>query len=269
MIINSHVHISLYENNAEDLNGALVALVDDMAKYGINYAVVIPDNLENLPSIADLDKAISLTQGKKRFFLLGSPQIMQRGASEVAKYEELFKNKTIKGIKFFPGHDPYYPTDKRCEPYYKLCEKLDYPVIFHTGENSGDSECAKWNDPKYIAEVADNHPDLKIVIAHYFWPKMDYCYETTKNISNIFFDLSAMADEEVVELTGGIDIVKNVLAKTINDRPDKILFGTDWPMCKTKNHIDLIKSLQLDTKTEDKIFFQNAVKLYKLPIEQS
>ena len=142
MIINSHVHISLYENNADSLEAALTALLNDMAKNGISYAIVIPDNLEKLPSIADLDKAIDLIKGRNNFFLLGSPQIIQRGASEIAKYKELIKNKTIKGIKFFPGHDPYYPTDERCQPYYSLCEKLEVPVIFHTGENSGDNECA-------------------------------------------------------------------------------------------------------------------------------
>lgn len=267
MKINAHVHISIYNNNAPDLAGAFQALLDDMAKHEINFAIVIPDNIENLSTIADLNKAKELISENDKFFLLGSPQITQRGSSEVDAYEKLILGKTIRGIKLFPGHDPYYPTDKRCEPYYRLCEKSDVPVVFHTGENSGDSECARWNDPKYIVEVAKKYPALKIVIAHYFWPKMDFCYEITKNLPNIYFDLSAVADEEVVEATGGLEIIKNILTKTIADRPDKIIFGTDWPMCKTKNHIDLIDSLNLELKINNNIFFNNAVNLYKLPLD--
>ena len=120
---------------------------------------------------------------------------------------------------------------------------------------------------KEIVEVAKKHPALKIVIAHYFWPKMDYCYEITRDVPNIYFDLSAVADEEVVEATGGLEIIKNVLKKTIADRPDKVIFGTDWPMCKTKNHIDLIDSLNLAAESNNNIFFNNAVKLYKLPLD--
>jgi predicted TIM-barrel fold metal-dependent hydrolase len=266
MKIDSHVHISIFENNANNLEGAFASLLENMEKNEVDYAIIIPDNIKNSPNVADLDKAISLIKGNNKFFLLGSPQIIQRGSSEATKYEKLIKKGVIKGVKFFPGHDPYYPIDERCHPYYKLCENLDIPVLFHTGENSGDSECSKWNDPKYIVEIAKSYPNLKIIIAHYFWPKMDYCYKITKNIPNIYFDIAAMADEEVIEKSGGIKKIKNILEKTINDSKDKIIFGTDWPMCKIENHINLIKSLNLETKIEDRIFYKNAIKLYKLPV---
>lgn len=264
MKIDSHVHISIFEKNAENLEEAFALLSKNMEKNGVDFAIVIPDNIENSPSVADLDKAMSIIKGNKKFFLLGSPQITQRGASEIGKYEKLIKEKTIKAIKFFPGHDPYYPTDERCRPYYELCQDLDVPVLFHTGENSGDSECAKWNDPKYIVEVAEDYPKLKIIIAHYFWPEMDYCYETTKGISNIYFDIAAMADDEVVEKSGGIEKVKNVLRKTIDGGGNKVILGSDWPMCKMESHINLIKSLGLGEDIEDKIFYGNAIELYKL-----
>ncbi len=267
MKINAHTHISIFEDNAKNLEESFILLQKNMKNNHIDYAIVIPDNIENSPDIADLKMAQKLIQKNNKFFLLGSPQIIQRGSSEIIKYEKLITKKTIKGIKFFPGHDPYYPTYKKCFPYYELCDKFDIPILFHTGENSGDSECSKWNDPKYIVEIAKKFPTLKIIIAHYFWPKMDYCYEITKNISNIYFDITAMADDEVIKKSGGIKKIKNILKKTINDKSDKVIFGTDWPMCKTKNHIDLIESLELEKNIEDKIFYKNAIKLYHLPIQ--
>ncbi|KKP79763.1 MAG: hypothetical protein A2271_00460 [Candidatus Moranbacteria bacterium RIFOXYA12_FULL_35_19] len=266
MIIDSHIHLSLYNNNAKSLQDVFGLFLEEMRKNGINSAIIIPDNIEGSDSIADLDKAIELIGKRKNLFLLGSPQIIQRGSSELEKYRKLLEEGKIKGLKFFPGHDPYYPTDERCLPYYELCQELDVPVLFHTGENSGDSECAKWNDPKYIVEVAKKYSKLKIIITHYYWPKMDYCYEITKNISNIYFETAAMADAEVIEKSGGIEKVKEILRKTIADRPDKVIFGTDWPMCKIEEHIELVKSLGLDSEVGEKVFSGNSLEIYKLTI---
>lgn len=266
MIIDSHVHISLYNDNAKSLQEAFDVFLKEMEKNGISGAIVIPDNIEGSNSIADLDKAIELIGDRKNLFLLGSPQIIQRGSNELEKYRKFLEEGKIKGLKFFPGHDPYYPTDERCLPYYELCQDLDAPVLFHTGENSGDSECAKWNDPKYIVGVAKKYPKLKVIITHYYWPKLDYCYEVTKDIPNIYFETAAMADSEVVEKSGGVEKIIEILQKTIADRPDKVIFGTDWPMCKIEEHIKLVKSLGLEKKTEEKIFRNNTIKIYKLSL---
>jgi len=266
MIIDSHVHISLYNDNAKSLQGAFDLFLEEMQKNGIGSAIIVPDNIESSDSIVDLDKAIELIGERKNLFLLGSPQIIQRGSSELEKYQKLLEEGKIKGLKFFPGHDPYYPTDERCLPYYELCQNFDVPVLFHTGENSGDSECAKWNDPKYIVEIAKKYPKLKVIITHYYWPKTDYCYEITKDIPNIYFETAAMADAEVVEKSGGVEKIREVLRKTIVDRPDKVIFGTDWPMCKIEEHIELVKSLGLDSKVEEKVFSENSVEIYKLTI---
>ncbi|KKQ81209.1 MAG: Amidohydrolase 2 [Candidatus Moranbacteria bacterium GW2011_GWD2_38_7] len=266
MIIDSHIHISLFDNNADSLQGAFDLFMQEMVRNGISSAIVIPDNIEGSDGIADLEKALELIGKRKNLHLLGSPQIIQRGSSEIEKYQKLLADGAVKGIKFFPGHDPYYPTDERCLPYYALCEKFDVPVLFHTGENSGDSECAKWNDPKYIVEVAKKYPKLKVIITHYYWPKMDYCYEITKDTPNIYFETAAMADSEVVEKSGGIEKVREILRKTIIDRPDNVIFGTDWPMCKIEEHIELVKSLGLSKDVENGVFYKNSARAYNLDI---
>jgi len=266
MIIDSHIHISLYKNNATSLEESRDLLLQEMKKNKVDYAIVIPDNVENDLHIADLERAIKLTKSLNNFFLLGSPQIIQERNGETGKYEDLLKKGVVKGIKFFPGHDPYYPTDKRCFPYYSICEKLNLPVIFHTGENSNDPKVSEYNDPKYIVTVARKYPKLKVIITHYFWPKIEYCYEITKSIPNIYFELAGTADPEVLEKSGGIEKMKKILEKTIKDRPNQVIFGTDWPMCSIKRQIDLVKSLKISDGEKEKIFCNNAVEVYKLQI---
>ncbi|MDO8571040.1 MAG: amidohydrolase family protein [Candidatus Daviesbacteria bacterium] len=266
MIIDSHVHLSIYEKQAISLQDALDELLEEMRRNNVSYAIIIPDNIENDAKIADLDSAISLIKGKNNLFLLGSPQIIQRGSSEANRYKKLFIQGTIKGIKFFPGHDPYYPTDERCLSYFEMCQNLGIPVIFHTGENSNNPELSKYNDPKYIVEVAKKYPNLKVVITHYYWPRIEYCYEVTKNILNIYFELAGTADDEVLEKSGGIEKMREVLLKTVKDRPDQVIFGTDYPMCSIKKHIELVRSLNLSEDIKEKVFSGNAINLYKLSI---
>lgn len=275
MIIDAHTHILIYNNNAESLDEVYKNLILTMKENGVDYAIIIPDNLENQTSDADLTKLRQLIKDNNKMFLLGSPQIIQRGSTEINTYRQLLKDGIIKGIKLFPGHDPYNPTDERCHPYYQLLQELDYPLVIHTGEVSSNPKISNpsiYNDPKYIVEVAKQYPKLKVIISHYYWPKLDYCYETTKNTQNIYFELAACGDEEVIEACGGIDKMRKVLKTTISDRPDKVIFGTDWPMCDSKtksgfaHHIELVKSLDLSKETEELIFSQNAIRIYHLPI---
>lgn len=265
MIIDSHLHIAYLGEKKQNLFIVKKELLESMKKFGIDYSIIIPDNVPN-PQCADMETMFKIIDGTKQFFSMGTVNIFQNIAEQIIKLEYLITNKKICAIKLFPGHDPFYPTDKRCLPIYKLCTKYNIPIVFHTGINTGDTDCAKYNDPKYIVNIAKKYKDLKIVIAHFFWPKMKYCYKITKDLKNIYYDTSAMADPEVVKATGDWNNIVKILKKTVLLKPENVLFGTDWPMCPVDKHIQLIKDLKLDSETEEKIFFLNAINLYKLEI---
>jgi hypothetical protein len=235
-----------------------------MNKNKISYAILIPDNLHD-SKIGDLDICLKLIEKEKRVFLLGTIDVRTEGKEWLDKLDKLFKKGKIKGIKIFPGHDPIYPNDKRLSQIYKLCIKYNYPMVIHTGWNSNDSKVAKYNDPKYIIDIAKKFPKLKIIISHYYWPKVEYCYNITRNFSNIYFDTSALADEEVIRETG-LEKIKKVLEKSIQDNPNSVLFGTDYAMCDTKKHLELVNSLSISKKDLEKILWKNANKLFRLKI---
>jgi len=92
-----------------------------------------------------------------------------------------------------------------------------------------------------------------------------YCYELTKNYENIYFDTSALADEEVVVATGK-EKIKYILETTIDDNPRKVLFGTDYSMCDISRHIELIESLNIKSEERDGIFYKNSIELFNLKI---
>jgi hypothetical protein len=103
MIIDSHVHISLYNSNAKNLKEAFTLFLEEMERNDLSAAIIIPDNIENSEGIADLERAAELIGDRRNLFLLGSPQIIQRGSGELNKYKELLDKGKIRGIKFFPA----------------------------------------------------------------------------------------------------------------------------------------------------------------------
>lgn len=263
MIIDSHTHIS-YLKRKKQFSKARDDLLASMKKNGIDYSIVIPDNLQN-SACANLETVIGLIKNEPKLYALGTLKITEVNKANLNTIEKLYKKKIIRGFKIFPGHDPVYPTDKRWFPVYKLCQKYNFPLMIHTGVNTGNEKCAKYNDPKHIVKIAKLYPKLKIIIAHYFWPKLDYCFSMTNGIDNIYFDTSGLADPEVVGASGGIRKIKEILIKTIKRKSDSVLFGSDWPMCDTKRHISLIHALPITKEEKNGIFYKNSLKLFKLP----
>ncbi len=260
LIIDCHRHLSINEEN-KTYEDAAKALVLDMEKNGVSKSVIIADNVER-SGTADIETLFRIFDSHEEISLIGAVNPFDQPEGKLANIEKFILAKKIIGLKLYNGHDKIYPTDKRCFSTYELCNKFKVPVIMHTGANSGDSETAKFNDPKMIIEIANKFPRLKIVISHYFWPRLEYCYEMTKDTPNIFFDTSALADKEVIDESGGVQKVKEILKKTIRNRNDSVLFGTDYGMCKTKDHIDLINSLEITDDLKDRIFSKNFLDLY-------
>ncbi|MBU4369888.1 amidohydrolase family protein [Patescibacteria group bacterium] len=262
MIIDSHIHISFLRKK-KNFSQVRDNLLLNMRKNRIDYSIVIPDNIAN-SQCADLETVMSLIKSELNLYMVGTLRVSQVNKVNLLKIEKLFQKKIIRGFKIFPGHDPVYPTDKRWCSMYKLCVKYNFPLIIHTGINVDNRRCAKYNDPKHIIKVAEKYPKLKIIIAHYFWPKLDYCFSITNGFDNIYFDTSALADPEVIRMSGGIKKMKEVLTKTIKRRVKSVLFGTDWPIGNVKKHINLINSLRITEEEKHKVFYKNALYLFNL-----
>jgi predicted TIM-barrel fold metal-dependent hydrolase len=261
MIIDAHLHLPIVseERTYEQAKQVLLA---DLEKNHIDYAILIPDNVLDSP-IGDVDTCLKLVEGEPKLFLMGTIDIENQGEAWIRKLETLIIQRKIVGMKIFPGHDPIYPTDPRLFPVYALCQRYDVPMVIHTGCTPGNPDVAKYNDPKHIVQIAQLYPSLKIVIAHYFFPEVEYCYDLTHTYPNIYFDTSGLADQEVIDATG-LEKIQGVLVKTLNDGPEKVIFGTDYAMCSHQDHIDLINALPVSTEVRERIFWRNAVEVFHL-----
>jgi len=262
MIIDCHEHLPPAKDG-KTLEQSKAELLGELEKNKVDYAILIPDNTLK-SEIGSLDDVLRLTKNDRRLHMMGTIDIQRRNhLSKIQELAQLFQAKKIVAVKIFPGHDTIYPTDKRLSPVYELCVKYDLPIVIHTGAGSKHPEPAKYNNPKHIIKVARNFPRLKIVIAHYFYPRIEYCHDLTKPYENIYFDTSGLADDEVIADTGHAKIRK-VLALTAKERPNNVVFGTDYSMCSIKKHLELVESLEIDRRIKDMIFSKNAIELFHL-----
>jgi len=264
MLIDCHLHLPALKEG-KTLTDSKRELLQELKKDNVDYAILIPDNTP-VSEIGTLEEVLSLVENDRHLFVMGTIDIQKDKEPHVRKLDRLFQSGRIVAVKIFPGHDTHYPTDKRLIPVYSLCIKYDLPIVIHTGASSGNPKAAKYNDPKHIVKIAKKFPELKIVIAHYFYPKVEYCYETTKPYKNIYFDTSGLADDEVIEETG-FDNVKRILTLTAKERPYNVVFGTDYAMCNIKKHIALIESLAVPRELKEMIFSGNSIKLFRLKLK--
>jgi predicted TIM-barrel fold metal-dependent hydrolase len=258
MIIDCHLHLPSLKDT-KTLEESKAKLLEDLSTNGVDYAILIPDNTAK-SDIGNLDEVLGLAKDDKRLYVMGTIDIQKRNyMSQTKRLAQLFQTGRIVATKIFPGHNTIYPTDKRLTPVYELCVKYDLPVVIHTG---GQKQ-GKYNDPKFIIKIAEKHPKLKIVIAHYFFPKVEYCYEMTRPYENIYFDTSGLADDEVIAATG-LQKIRRILALTAKERPNNVVFGTDYAMCSIKKHIELVESLEISRQEKNRILGENAIKLFHL-----
>ena len=259
MLIDAHLHLPVLEGFHTYLR-AKEKLLADLRRSQVDYAILIPDNQPGSP-IGDVPACLELVKDAPQLFLLGTINLETQGEAWIRELERLAAEKRIVGMKIFPGHDPIYPTDPRLEPVYDLCQTVGMPVMIHTGWNSNHPEAAQYNNPKYIVQVAERFPDLKIVIAHYFWPEVEICFELTHGYAQIYYDTSGLADAEVVEATGK-ERIEAVLVKTLSEKPRSVLFGSDYDMCSIPDHLRLVLNLPVSAEVKEGILWRNANEVF-------
>lgn len=259
-IIDSHLHLPV-RKYLLSIEQQKEELLSELIKNSIDKGIVIPDNVEK-SAIGNLKQCIQLFEDFPNIYIFGTVNILEDNLEEkLFELDKYFSSDKIIGLKIFPGHDAHYPNDKRLDPFFELCIKYDKPLVIHTGENSGDSECSKYNDPKYIVEIAKRYPSLKIVISHLFWPKVEYCVDITKDSQNISYDTSGLADEEVVLKTGK-EKIKKALEDLVKKYDKKILYGSDYGMCDIGEHIELVNSLDISKDQKEDVFCRNAEEVF-------
>ncbi len=178
--------------------------------------------------------------------------------------------KAYLGYLHFPPDHPGYL------PYYRLAAKHKIPVIFHTGDTWSHIARLKYAHPLPLDDLAVDFPETNFVLAHAGNPWLldaaELIYKNNKPgfRENVWADLSGLlvGTAEVFAAYRREGVLKSVIhdvrrAIEFAERPDRFLFGSDWPLAPIDVYLDFIRDL-VPPQHHQLVFHDNAASLFKL-----
>ena len=98
----------------------------------------------------------------------------------VERTRRLIDEHEVKGFKFHPNLQEFFPNDRSAYPVYEVIAEARLPALFHTGHSGmgtglpgGGGLRLKYSNPLCLDDVAADFPELPIVLAHPSFPWQD------------------------------------------------------------------------------------------------
>lgn len=265
MIVDCHTHLNNYhEENTIPLKDCVDNLLGTMEKNHVDYALVLTSYKvsEHRPATRDVVRAV---RDVKRVGVVAGISYVEYKERDLRETAEFLQEGLVKGLKLYPGYEPFYPWDRRCQVIYELCLEYDVPVMIHSGDTFTPHGKLKYAHPLQIDEVAVDHPALRIVICHLGNPWLRDCMEVVYKNRNVYADISGL-------VLGDFDSkFENWMREQIEEvilyagEPRYLLYGTDWPLSSMESYLEFIRNLDMPASTKDLILSENAIRLFKLP----
>jgi predicted TIM-barrel fold metal-dependent hydrolase len=269
MIIDCHVHLNNYhEQELVSVDASISKLLAAMEGARVDHALVLTSYLvsDHRPSTATVVKAIGKVPNLSVVAGISYNNYRQRDLRELADFLE---QGLVKGLKLYPGYEPFFPHDKRLRVVYDLAEEFSVPVMIHSGDTYSPSGKLKYSHPLEIDEVAVDHPKVKFVICHLGNPWLTDCMEVVYKNANVYADISGLVLGEFTEAFEDymVEEIRDVILYAGD--PEKFLFGTDWPICSMKSYVRFVEQLGLAPEARNAMMYENARKLFKLPLPEA
>lgn len=166
----------------------------------------------------------------------------------------------IKGFKFHPTMQGFYPNDRSAYVLYEAIAEAGVPMLFHTGQTGvgagmrgGNGMRLKYSNPIYVDDVAADFPDTPIVLAHPSFPWQDEALAVATHKPNVYIDLSGWSPKY---------FPPNLVRYANTILRQKVLFGSDWPMIAPERWLADFEQLGFDAELREKILLRNAQELF-------
>ena len=185
-----------------------------------------------------------------------------KGRMGVREARDLIKAGVIRGFKFHPTLQGFFPNDPMAYKLYEVIAEHRLPAIFHSGHSGmgtgmpgGGGLRLKYSNPIHLDDVAADFPDMTVIIAHPSWPWQDEAISLAMHKPNIWIDLSGWSPKyfpaQLVQYA-------NTLLK------DRILFGSDYPLITPDRWMADFEEAGFKDSVKPLILKKNAMRLLGL-----
>jgi uncharacterized protein len=185
-----------------------------------------------------------------------------RGDEGVREARRLIKDYGVKGFKFHPTVQEFFPNDRLAYPLYEVIAEARLPALFHTGQTGvgagtpgGGGLRLKYSNPLTLDDVAADFPDMPIILAHPSFPWQEEALSVATHKPQVYIDLSGWSPKYFPPI---LVQYANTLLK------DKILFGSDYPVISPEKWVEEFDKLPIKLEVRPKIMKENAARLLQL-----
>lgn len=264
MIIDCHTHINNYhDEDVDSLKDCLGRLQLAMKRNRVDMALVLTSYKIN-PGRPSTRDAVAATRDLKNVYIVAGISYLNYTPEDLEEMRGFIKEGAVRGLKLYPGYEPFYPSDPRLEPVYALAAECGVPVMIHSGDTYAPNGKVKFSHPLHIDEVAVDHPNVNFVICHIGNPWIRDCMEVVYKNKNVYTDISGLV------LGDFSDRFESFMSRQLQDmllygvEPDNVLYGTDWPISTMESYIKFMEELRIPEKEKKKIMFENSAALFRL-----
>lgn len=286
MVVDVHVHafpdkiaVKAIETLSENYgvkcfsDGRISSLIYNMRSYDIDVSVVQPVSTDP-KQVISINTWIATLNEFEREENLVKPII---GFGTIhPKFEgyreEIYRMKElgIRGVKFQPSFQEFYPDDEKMFPIYEELIKANMIIFFHAGDEIRPAKVI-YSTPKRLANLLDamkntinlydyrvkipqaNEYPAKIVAAHLGGYKMWGDVEEYLVGREIYFDLSYVFGH--IDLSQANRIMRS-------HGLNKILYGSDFPFARQERDINVVMGLDISQEDKENILNRNFLQLY-------
>lgn len=269
MIIDVHTHLNNYDESIrKPVEKTRDELLNSMQLSGTDYALVLTSYQvnEHRPSVAEV---LKVTEGYPNLGVVAGVSYLNYREKDLREIADYLKDGLVKGLKLYPGYEPFYPYDPRCRVLYDLALEFDVPVMIHTGDTYARSAKLRYAHPLNVDDVAADFPDLKLVACHMGNPWLRDCMEVVYKNRNAFTDISGLV------LGDFKSNYEKFMQRQIKEMimfagdPNYLLYGTDWPISSMRSYVKFADSLKLTEDKKEMIFWKNAAALFNIPVSDA
>ena len=153
-----------------------------------------------------------------------------KGKTGAREARRLIRDFGIRGFKFHPSMQGFYPNDRSAYVLYEAIAEARVPALFHTGQTGvgsgmpgGAGIRLKYSNPMFVDDVAVDFPEMPIILAHPSFPWQEEALSVAQHKPNVYIDLSGWSPK----------YFPPILVKYANTLlMHKVLFGSDWPVIR-------------------------------------
>jgi uncharacterized protein len=185
-----------------------------------------------------------------------------RGAEGVREARRLIKDFGVKGFKFHPSVQAFYPNERMAYPLYEVIAEAGLPALFHTGQTGvgagtpgGGGIRLKYSNPLLLDDVAADFPAMPMILAHPSFPWQEEALSVATHKPQVYIDLSGWSPRYFPPI---LVQYANTLLK------ERILFGSDYPVISPQKWIEEFDKLPIKPEVRPLIMKDNAAKLLRL-----